>query len=227
MDDNIDKTQQELTTALDTFERGKAALLRSDGSRKYAETTHAERLTALTEVLHGVAQRVDSAVDAELATVRRLEEAAHADPVSALTPAELATANARALFIREDSERLPLPALLTRLRGVLASGANGPDKPTAFCWGRYAHQRIASVAELAHAGGGGLDGTTRDQLEAIEAEVAKLTAVIAPRSGITRAEAERRMKRARAALSETHSRVGEADGTNERLVATMRGRYAL
>jgi len=226
MDDAIDKSQAELNTALDAFERGRAALYRPDGAPKYSEATQGEMLASLTATLHGVAERVDAAVEAEKAAVRRLEEAVHADPVSTLTPADLATANARSQFVREDAMGLPLPALLARLRGVLASGVNGPDRPTAFVWARYAGQRVASVAELAHAGGGRLDGTTRDQLEAIEAEVAKLTAIIAPASGITKAEAERRMRRARAVLGETHSRVGEADGTNERLVATMRSRYA-
>jgi len=225
MEDAIDKTQADLTTALETFERGRATLYRPDGGPKYAETTHAELLATLTATLHGVAQRVDAAVAAELAAVRRAEEAEHDDPVSYLTPAELATANARAGFVREDSERLPLPQLLTRLRGVLAAGVNGPDKPTALVWGRYAGQRIASVAETAHAGGGRLDGATRDQLEAIETEVGKLTAIIAPASGITKAEAARRMKRARDARSATLARVHEADGTRERMLAQMAARY--
>jgi hypothetical protein len=223
MEDAIDKAQAEVTTALDAFERSKASLYRVDGSMKYSEQEHNDRLKVFTETLHGVAQRVDDAVEAELNTVRRLEEAALGDPVAHLTPGELATANARALFVREDAERLTLPQLLTRLRGVVAAHEMQADRVACFLWARYAGQRLAGEAERARAGGGPLPAHLRDDIERLDIEIARLVAVVAPQSGLSKPEAARRMKRARDARFATHQRVREADGTNERTKRELAG----
>jgi len=223
MTDLIESTSEEVTAALDKFERGKAALYRPDGTMKYSEAEHNELLITLTERLHGVAERAHDAAEAEIATVQRLEEARHDDPVAHLSASELATANARALFVREDCEKLPLRELATRLRGIAAAGA---DKATAFVWSRYAGMRIDGEAERAAAGGGSLAGDDRAHVEAIRAEVVRLAALVAPDNGIPEAEAERRLKRAREAQRALHERVSAADGSQEALMTKMRARYS-
>ena len=227
MSDPIETTTEEVTAALDTFERGKAALFRPDGSPKYSEAEHNELMATLTDRLHGVAERAHDACEDEVATVRRLEEAANDDPIRHLSPGELATANARALFVREDAMGLPLPDLLARLRGLAAATAGKPDRADAFVWGRYAHQRLTSEVEQAEAAGKPLQPAQRDQLAAIESEVAKLRAIIAPAGGITKQEAARRIKRAREAQRAAHARVSEADGTNALLKRQIAARYAI
>jgi len=226
MTDAIETTTEELATALATFERNRASLFRSDGAPKFTEQEHADRLKVFTETLHGVAERVDTAVDAELAAIRKLEEAEHADPVSYLTPAELATANARALFVRENCEPLTLPQLRTRLRGIVAVGEGRPDRVQAFLWSRYAAQRLAGEAERARAEHRGtVPPQLRDDLERVEIEIAQLVAVVTPQAAISKTEAARRMKRARDARSATLQRVHEADGTRERMLAQLAARY--
>ena len=223
MTDQIETTTDEVTAALDKFERGRAALYRPDGTPKYSDAEHSELMIGLTERLHSVAERHHDAAEAEIATVQRLEEARHDDPVAHLSASELATANARSLFTREDCEKLPLRALATRLRGIAAAGA---DKATAFVWSRYAGMRIDSEAERAAAGGGSLAGDDRAHVEAIRAEVVRLAALVAPNNGIPEAEAERRLKRAREAQRVVHGRVSEVDGSKEALMARSRARYA-
>jgi len=227
MADQIETTTEEVTAALDTFERGKTALFRSDGSMKYSEAEHNELMIGLAERLHSVASAAHDAAEEEVATVRRLEEAEHDDPIRHLSPGELATANARATFVREDALGLPLSQLLTRLRGIAAATAGKPDRADAFVWSRYAHQRTSSELETAQAAGKPLQPAQRDQLEAIETEVAKLRAVIAPGGGITKQEAARRIKRAREAQSALHAKVGEADGSNALLKRQIAARYSI
>ena len=225
MADMIEKTTAEVAVALDTFERGKAALYRADGTPKYSDAEHTELMITLTDRLHGVAERAHDAAEEEVSAVRRLEEAAHDDPIRHLSPGELATANARATFVREDALGLSLAQLLTRLRGLAAATAGKPDRADAFVWSRYAHQRIEAEAETATAGGRHLDPIARAQLDAIDGEVSKLRAVIAPASGITKQEAERRIKRARSAQRAVHARVSDADGSAEALLARTGARY--
>lgn len=227
MADAIEQADQELTTALATFERGKASLYRSDGSMKYSEPEHNERLRALTETLHGVAEGIDRAVDGEIATVRQLLDSEHDDPTLYLSASELTLANARSQFIREDAMTLPLPQLLTRLRGIIAAGGGKPDRVQAFVWSRYAYQRLTSEVETARAEGKPLPATLRDQIEAIEPLVTQLRGVVSPGLRITGPEADRRMKRARDARQAAHGRVTEADGTRERMMAEMARRYGV
>jgi hypothetical protein len=226
MSDLIETTAEEVTVALDKFERGKSALFRPDGTMKYSEAEHNELLIGLTERLHGVAERHHDAAEAEVALVQRLQEAEHDDPTMHLTPAELQLANARSQFVREDAMGLPLPQLLTRLRGIAAASGGKPDKTQAFLWSRYAHQRLESEAETAQAAGKPLQPAQREQLDSIDAEVSKLRAVIAPASGIDAAEARRRVRRARDAQRAMHARVSEVDGSKEALLAAGRARYS-
>ena len=66
--------------------------------------------------------------------------AAHSDPSSWLQPDELATATARAAFVKEDIAGLDADSLLNRMRQALASN----DKPLQWLLLRYAPETLDS-----------------------------------------------------------------------------------
>ena len=91
-------------------------------------------------ILVPVTAAVESAVqvaDKAAADVEALRLAPHADPTSALSAAELQDANARAVWVREDCESLPLGDLVERLKAVAAGGS----KSSQWLHWRYAKQR--------------------------------------------------------------------------------------
>lgn len=222
--DAIEKTQEELAAALGEFDRAKASLYRPDGSAKYAPAEHDERLRALTEKLHGHAERLDAAAEAEIRQVGRLVEANGDDPSSHLTTAELQAASARQAFVKEDCESLPLAELVARVRGVAAANELQRDRPSAYLWSRYARRRIAAAAEE---GGAAAYGPFRAHLEELERLAGALEQSYGASVRISELEAKRRVRRAREAQREMRERVAVADGTRERMVAEMRSRLSV
>ena len=129
--------QRRVRQATRDYERGKAALFDQQGRPIYVD--HDTRLTALERALDRALAEAHDAVNAVRATAVAIEQAEeHADPAGRLTEAELARANARALFVREDAERLPLDQLATRLRQALA----GDDRALVFLLLRYGQARF-------------------------------------------------------------------------------------
>jgi hypothetical protein len=225
MADKIDAAQEDLTTALARFERNRADLSMPDGSPKYAPAVHDNLLAGAVRSLHDVAGELDEAVEEEVRTVQRLREAAEDDPITQLSDAELQKANLRAVFVQQDADHLTLPALAARLRGIIAAGNGKPDKVQAFLWSRYASLRVGAEAERRRRESPNAPLPT--EVHVIEGFVSQLAAVVAPKSGISDAEAERRLRRAREARAEAHRRVREADGSQERLQAELAARYSL
>ena len=83
---------------------------------------------------------VDRAValaDRVTAEVEAARLAPFSDPTSQLSAADLQDANARAQFIKEDCQTMPLDALVERLRAVHASG----NKASIWLHDRYAKSR--------------------------------------------------------------------------------------
>jgi len=229
MADAIERAQADIEAALARFERNTAELHLPDGSKKYADAVHDTLLAGHVTALHNVAADLDTAVEEEVATVQRLREAEEDDPTAQLNPAELQTANLRALFVQQDAEHLTLPQLAARLRGIVAAGNGKADRVQAFLWSRAASLRIGAEDERHRAANPGqaLPAELRQQLATIENYASQLAAVVAPKSGISEEEARRRLTRSREALADAHRRVGEVDGSHARLRAGLAARYAV
>ncbi len=215
----------EIDTALERFATAKTKLFRDDGSAVYAGPVYAEKLAALTAELHATADRVAGLAEAQIATVNRLQEAEHTDPIGTLTLAEQQQAAARAGFVKEDAALLTLPDLTRRLVGVSAAGK---EKVDCYLWSRYARQRIQAERTQREDSGRPLDPTTRAQLASLNDAITNLEAAIGATPALTRVQATQRIAAARRFQQGLRERIGDADGTKERvargLLAT--GRYA-
>ncbi len=215
----------EIDRALEKFATAKAKLFRDDGAAIYAGPVYAEKLAALTDELHATAGRVVGLADAQIATVNRLEEAEHSDPIGNLTLAEQQHASARAGFVKEDAMLLTLPDLTRRLVGV---GAAGSEKVDAYLWSRYARQRIEKERTQREDSGRPLDPTTRAQIATLIDAITALEAAIGATPALTKVQATQRIHAARTFQAAIRDRVSELDGEKEATVRSMlrTGRYA-
>jgi hypothetical protein len=132
-----------IENAAERYRAQAAKLLRPDGSKLYSDQEHRQRLDALLaeydETGSAVAEEIDRAIaEAE----RELVKLEGADPTDALTEAELARANARRAFVKEDAEELPVHALVPRVKAALASD----DKAELVLWQRYLGRRFEKTA---------------------------------------------------------------------------------
>ena len=143
----------------------------------------------LARLLVGVESSVDKAVAvADKVTVEtekaRLQP--FSDPTSALSAADLQDANARAVWVREDCESLPLGDLAQRLRAVHAAGS----KSSVFVHDRYAKARWKVES----------DKSPQDPALSMFAETLRDLGITGPKAGLSdeaqrRAEAAQSLKR--------------------------------
>ena len=124
---SYERGNAEIDKALEKFAQGKAKLFRDDGSAVYADQVYREKLEALTGELHAVAGRVVAGAEAQIATVNRLQEIEHTDPIGNLSLDQQQQASARAGFVKEDALLLTLADLTRRLVGVSAAGGAKVD----------------------------------------------------------------------------------------------------
>ena len=215
----------EIDTALEKFATGRAGLFRDDGSAVYAGPVYAEKLAALTAELHATADRVAGQAEAQIATVNRLQEAEHTDPIGQLTLAEQQQASARAGFVKEDTALLTLPDLTRRLVGVSAAGKQRVD---CYLWSRYGRQRIEAERTQREESGRPLDPTTRAQLASLTDAITALEAALGAPPALTQRQAAQRIAAARRFQQGVRERVGDADGAKAGMVRAMlrSGRYA-
>lgn len=122
------------------FEQGKAALFRADGSKKYAEPEHRERMAALLAELNEAAQYVKETTSAALAAAKAGKAAGHADPLSTLTTDELQRAFYLRPFVQDAVANMALPDLAQRLQAIVATG----DKAMTAVYHQAAQQRADS-----------------------------------------------------------------------------------
>jgi hypothetical protein len=224
-DETYERGDAEIDTALERFAAAKAKLFREDGSAVYADQVYREKLAALTAELHAVAGRVVGGAEAQIATVNRLQEIEHADPIGSLTLDQQQQASARATFVREDAMLLTLDDLTRRLVGV---GAAGKEKVDCYLWSRYARQRIEAERTQREDSGRPLDPTTRAQLASLIDAITDLEAAIGATPALTRVQATKRIHAARRFQAGVRDRVGDVDGAKEGMVRAMlrSGRYA-
>ena len=125
-------------------EQAEAALHRSDGLRVYGDAEHKERMAAIKAQHCAEFDAIDAEVGRKVAAAEEaLLVAENADPADALTTSELERANAKAAFVADDAERLPLDKLAQRCRAALASG----DRPTMFLLIHNADRSVRDEAD--------------------------------------------------------------------------------
>lgn len=131
-----------LDRAAEAFADGAAGLLRPDGSRRYSDAEHSERLAALLEkldaTLAAISETAAATIERSKADLTKLEGA---DPFDTLTAEQKQAASTRAVFVKEDCETLPPSELVKLARAALANG----DKVRIYLYGRYLGRRIAPV----------------------------------------------------------------------------------
>jgi hypothetical protein len=131
-------TEQQIQEAVSRREAEEAALLRPDGSRRFGDAEHRERMAAIQAEHARAFDQIDA--DAER-KVREAEQALlvaeNADLTSTLTTEESQRVSALSAFVADDVARLPLDALAKRCRAALASG----DRSTMFLLAHHAGRR--------------------------------------------------------------------------------------
>ena len=124
------------------IERERAALIRSDGSPKYAPTEMAEREAAILEAAGAEFDRLTARpaakAEQDAADLQKRIALLDRDPFDSLKPEEQQRASLRREFVREDVERLPAHQLAPLIRAALASG----DKAIVYLFHRYLGQRL-------------------------------------------------------------------------------------
>ncbi len=132
-----------------TFEREQKALYRSDGTPRYSDAEHTERLSSLRADFDRVVGAVQQTVDGLIAThTTALQYLAEGDPLDALSMEQLTKATQQMAYIKEDVQTLPVAALVTRCQAALQMG----DVPTLFNLARYVGQRLDASARATQAG---------------------------------------------------------------------------
>ena len=178
-----------LDRAMEDYERGRAGLLRPDGEPRYSPVEMAEHLAQLGEPLRRAIAAADQASTVASDQAGRMAAGVvNPDPVGWLSSDELAAANSRAGFVREDVERLSLDALAQRLAGVVAGG----DRPSMWLHWRYADQRLSALRRAAVDAGTGVPAGFGPAWALVE----RLTVALRPTSLDRRAETAEQLKRA-------------------------------
>ena len=135
---DLDAAKAAVQRSLDTLQVNQATLYTHDGHKINPPGKHESELARL---LVGLETSVDKAVavaDRVSAEVESQRLAPFSDPTSALSAADLQDANARAPWIREDCETLPLGDLVERLKAV----AGASSKSSRWLHWRYSKTRL-------------------------------------------------------------------------------------
>ncbi len=148
-DPEIHGAQTRVGQAHATFEREQKALYRADGTPRYSDAEHTERLASLhaefDRVVGAVQQTVDGLIAGHTTALRHLAEG---DPLDALTGEQLTKATQQMAYVKEDAAALPPAELVTRCQAALQMG----DVPTLFNLARYVGQRLDAAARAIQAG---------------------------------------------------------------------------
>lgn len=128
-----------IDAAAATAEREREALYVRAGERKYADDYHDERMAEIVAAFEKVASNATDVADEKRRAAEAVTDALDVDqPLDRLSDADVERANARALFIREDAESMPIERLAERCRVAAAGG----DLVTRFLLERYAARRM-------------------------------------------------------------------------------------
>jgi hypothetical protein len=145
---SMEYQQDLIDRALEVFEGEKARLYLSDGRRKYSDEEHRRRYSEALGKMSAVVEAAQDRAREALEAAEKALEALYTDPSAWLTTEELANANARAPFVREDAQSLPIPVLTQRGKIALESG----DKIAIWLLARYATERANATRDALQRG---------------------------------------------------------------------------
>ena len=134
---DLDAAKQTIERSVELFHRNLPTLYTFEGARINPPGKHETELARLSAGVESSVEKALGLADRTVAQVEAARLAPHADPTGQLSPADLADANLRAVWVREDCETLPLGDLAERLRAVHASGS----KSSTWLHDRYAKAR--------------------------------------------------------------------------------------
>lgn len=220
----MEYTTTEIDRAADQFRAGEQALLRPDGTRKYGDEEHTEHVQALLAAFDRTGEAAVQHADAVIAESERTVHAlAHGDPTDRLGADDLARANAKALFVREDCETLPLSEIAERCKVALAS----TDTAATFLLSRYARKRGEAVL-AALRNGTRMSSEDTAALRDLDGVLKQLDTKIAdPHAASKRTKAETAIADARKVKFHAFAVRQEIDGSAAANMERMRARYGL
>jgi len=209
-----------LDTALARFQEAERGLLRPDGSKRYADEEHGERiqglLASLDDTLEHVAETATTAIAKARGALATLDTA---DPLDSLNGEGQARAAARRDFIKEDAASLPLARIAAVVTGALASD----DRPLLVLWHRYLGLRLEAERQQGRrVGPHDADAAAFAVFRDLEARV-----LGDPEKRQERRRAlEQRISNAKVLEYRARSARSTADGTAAASLDEMRRRYA-
>ena len=120
---DLDAAKQAVVRSVAQFNTNLATLYTFEGARINPPGKHENELARLSVGVETAVEKALALADRAVAEVEAARLAPHADPTGQLSPADLADANLRRVFIEEDVSTLPLADLAERLKAVHAGGS--------------------------------------------------------------------------------------------------------
>lgn len=196
---------RQLDQAAAAVERARKETFRADGvTRLYGPEELAEREARALAAYDARGAEIVAAVERAVAEAEQeLVKLEGASPLDRLSEAELARANARREFVREDAAELPPDVLAQRIRAALVAG----DKADLVLWDRYAGKRVAALPA----------GQNRLDLATVLREVEERLAD--PKARERREKATRKREVGKVLASRVQMRRRELDGSAARALA--------
>ena len=135
---DLDAAKAAVQRSLDTLQVNQATLYTHDGHKINPPGKHESELARLLVGLESSVEKAVAVADRVSAEVEAARLAPHADPTGSLSASDLADANARAQWVKEDCESMGLDDLAQRLRAVAAGGS----KSSRWLHWRYSKTRL-------------------------------------------------------------------------------------
>ena len=136
---DIEMAKAAVVRAIEKCNADRAALLASDGKTPIdPPATYKMKVDKALEIVTFAHDKAVALADTIAVETEKARLQPYADPTSALSAADLADANARAPWVKEDCESMGLDDLAQRLRAV----ASSPSKSSRWLHWRYSKARL-------------------------------------------------------------------------------------
>ncbi|MCB0194139.1 MAG: hypothetical protein KDJ65_19465 [Anaerolineae bacterium] len=218
---SFEQIQSKADRALERFESAKVKLYRDD-KPVFAPDVHEEKMKEIMDPLTTAIDEASAALEAEIDSAKaELAVINHGDPAAILSDSELATANKRAAFVKEDCADLSA----AELAGRLAAAAASNDRVTQWLHWRYGTRRADELQEqLRTTSTRGKQAQIASELGEITKQLTALKADLFPNQDSARAGITERITAAQKMQHELAKRLRIADGTDARDLAILKRR---
>jgi hypothetical protein len=135
----LELAQADVDRKVAVFEQEKAQLYRQDGTQRYSQAEHNERMTALLEPVREAVAAAKQTADEVRARCNEEMRLRDTDPLLRLTePAEQQEVSYKQALIEDDVVKSALPTLVQRLEAIATHGS----KVEQLLYARYARRRV-------------------------------------------------------------------------------------